>query len=352
MAPPVVSWVLGVTAVLAATSFIDWKSSGGGSDSVADELPVLRLRRSLSLLPGLEGTVKDKRTGGANKIVGASLSQHPKKRLPNFLLAGAQKGGTTATSSYLFKTGLVCGAAKNDTKKGYMKEPHFFDKSYRNGIDYYYSLYEDCGNTTILMDATPRNLLFPERIHEYYETEGLAETVKIMISVREPVARDISWYHHMYRQLMNGDRRGFVTEILKKEGSIMTFEEHMEIHILPNIGKDNPGWYAKWLKQWFNLFPRENILISSYDDFKNDPNDALKRLHTFLDLPIPNDGPLAAPHANSEHAATEEPIPCSVQQRLAAEYAEHNQELYVLLEAHPGPSMEHKPFPEFHFECQ
>ena len=352
MAPLVAYWVLGVTAVLAAASFINWKSSGGGSDSGADELPMLRLRRALSVLPGLEGTVKDKRTGGANKIAGASLSQHQKKRLPNFLLAGAQKGGTTATSAYMFKTGLVCGATTSDKNKGSRKETHFFDKHYSSGIDYYYSLYEHCGNTSIVMDATPRHLMFPERIHENYEKEGLAETVKIMISVREPVARDISWYHHLYRNIMKGDKRDWVTQILKKDGSIMTFEEHMEIHILPNIGKDNPGWYAKWLKKWFDLFPRENILISAYDNFKNDSNDVLRRMHTFLDLPIPNDAPLAAPHANSGHAETEEPIPCSVQQRLAAEYAVHNQELYALLEAHPGPSMELQPFPEFHFQCQ
>ena len=45
------------------------------------------------------------------------------------------------------------------------------------------------------------------------------------------------------------------------------------------------GLYAKQLKSWFEIFPRDNILILSTEDFKNDNNMTYSKIFDFLDIP-------------------------------------------------------------------
>ena len=49
--------------------------------------------------------------------------------LPNFIIIGVQKGGTTSLFRYLTK--------HPDVIPGYKKEVKFFDGNYQNGIDWY-----------------------------------------------------------------------------------------------------------------------------------------------------------------------------------------------------------------------
>jgi len=277
--------------------------------------------------------------------------------LPSLLVLGAQKAGSTATSKYIFDYtgGRACGAEKN------RKEPHFFSTGkWDKGTDFYREMFRHCSrNETVelVLDATPRNLVMAERVYEIYSKANAVDKLKVMVTLREPVARELSWYHQLYRKQEEirqrpGRRKplsGMVVNNTSHE--IMSFDEWIDNHVLRQIeqGK-NMGVYVRFLKQWFDLFPRENILVQSYDELKNDPESFLQRMHSFLELP--SDGPLLLPEANSAHAATEKPTPCSVQERLSAHYTLFNEELYELLEANPGPSVEVRPFPRFQFQCK
>lgn len=293
-------------------------------------------------------------SAGANEtekamLVSTSQNSTLSRKLPTLFLAGAQKAGTTATWGFIFQNHLVCGAA-NTTK-----EPHFFD-SYdfqSKSLDDYTSLFEHCDDESLIIDATPRNLLEASRIRKFYEKAGMevADDIKIMISLREPVARDISWYHHLLRAYVTNDTEAvayFMSDFVdQRKNRPKTFAEYMQSNILPDFESD-AGNYARWLKQWFQLFPRQNILLMSYHEFHRDPSKFLGRILQFLDIAVT--GPLEAPHENSLHVV-EEPIPCTVQEMLAGMYAAKNQELYTLLRDNPGPSMELQPFPEFNFTC-
>jgi hypothetical protein len=134
--------------------------------------------------------------------------------------------------------------------------------------------------------------------------------------------------------------------------------------------------YAHYLRKWFHLFDRSNqILVLSFDELRDDPISYLKRIHRFLDIPIPsNETLLTVPHSNSspqiqkEKGQQQSQTPTSVntfttvrtvtipsssitdstdstQHELASKvYNERNEELYKLLEQYPGPSMEQRPF--------
>ena len=294
--------------------------------------------------------------------------------LPNLLVLGAQKAGSTATSKYLFDytAGRVCGAIKN------RKEPHFYStEKWNRGVAFYQSLYAHCRRSAmtnathlvVVTDATPRNLVMAQRVHEVYRTARAVDQLKIMVTLREPVSRELSWYQHLYRlqephlqqqqqQQLNTSPnhtqimpplRGMLVN--RTTNTIHSFDEWINHHILRQIEMGrNMGVYVRFLRQWFDLFPRENILVQSYDELTSDPGSFLQRMHSFLGLPIA--GPLELPRANARHAETEQSTPCSAQQRLQTSYHEFNQQLYELLETNPGPPMEIRPFPEFQFHCK
>jgi len=336
---PVARMLLGVIAAAIATAVLTYKHQiGGGGISPESSRTVGGL---------MNNPQKVKMTSTAYAFSG----------LPSLLVLGAQKAGSTATSKYLFDytNGRACGAEKN------RKEPHFFSTGkWDKGIDFYKGMFLHCSrNETaeLVVDATPRNLVMADRVFEIYSKANAVDKLKVMVTLREPVARELSWYHQLYRRqeeirqspFRSKPIRGMVVNNTSHE--IMSFDQWIDDHVLRQIeqGK-NMGVYVHFLKQWFELFPRENILVQSYDELKNDPQSFLKRMHSFLELPV--DGPLRLPEANSKHAATEQPTPCSVQERLSTHYKDFNKELYELLEANPGPSMEIQPFPRFQFECK
>lgn len=127
--------------------------------------------------------------------------------LPSIFIVGAQKGGSTSLYQLMVTHPLLCG--------GLQKETHFFDHSekYDKGVEFYKQLYgntntnKKCSksvkNTKVqYIDATPiihlRDIW--ERISTIYEnTTDSRGNLKFIVLLREPVARDYSWYQHTVR---------------------------------------------------------------------------------------------------------------------------------------------------------
>ena len=202
------------------------------------------------------------------------------------------------------------------------------------------------------MDATPNYMAYPERIRELYEAHGTADQVKILFTLRAPVSREISWFEHLVRENQN-DRPTpeWAKQVLREDGSLRNFEEHMERNIIPDLESgdaENLGVYVKWLSRWFELFDRRQILVASYHDLAANQTDFLQRLHAFLELPVDNPQPLTLPLANSMHAVNvTQPPTCEGRSKLSGIFSAYNEELYDLLDRHPGPEMEVRPFTRF-----
>jgi len=66
--------------------------------------------------------------------------------IPNVLIAGAQKGGTTSISHYLHSEHNACFSVPTSWSQGEGKESHFFDIPWlrKRGIDYYRQLFAHC----------------------------------------------------------------------------------------------------------------------------------------------------------------------------------------------------------------
>ena len=282
-------------------------------------------------------------------------------RLPTVQLIGAQKAGTSALADWLFEGGRFCRPKTfDDEPLFYSKEVHFFDSEWRyeQGAEFYAKRFQHCEANGLVrtMDATPDTLPFAERVRSIYEAAGgnQMEAVKIIVILREPVSRELSLYNHLAfdcRRLRAADRSAWHNQVVKEDGSVMSFDEFVLHKSIPGLGRETGpgrstrhGMYAIHLSRWFKLFDRKQILVLSYHELQYHPENLQQRIQSFLGHPVPG----ALSRSNSNDSQNKVNLPsCKAQETLLAVFAPMNEKLYQLLESNPGPSMEQRPFPKF-----
>ncbi|KAL7565645.1 hypothetical protein ACA910_019001 [Epithemia clementina (nom. ined.)] len=248
--------------------------------------------------------------------------------IPNVLMAGVQKSGSSAVGAYL--QNWTCFAMSISDPNRRSKEVHYFDHLDKKDFYWYQSRFRHCSNERfgsssqnhvfnqsaaqlpLIVDATPRYFLYPQEIHDLYQNLGLLNTLKIVIVLREPMARELSYYHmcefniRKRKEPIKGffllrrfttkenytaktDRNG--RRILPSKKDIMTFQEYVNKVFLPRAKQPQSstnrlfGFYAHWLEKWFELFDRQQIWVVNYDEIRFNQTSFLQRLHSFLGLP-------------------------------------------------------------------
>ena len=268
--------------------------------------------------------------------------------VPNVLLIGAQKAGTTTVAHWLFSLNSMCKAQRFENEPPhYRKEVHFFNKQDRftHGKEFYARRFEHCGSSEFVIDATPVYARVATRIGDFYRQLrmisspfGHISNLKVMMILREPVSRELSAYNHM-KHTYNGVT-GNSSLTLKRNYS--SFDEY--------VGEDNLsdlGHYSTQLRQWFHALSREQILILSYDELKGDPTTFQRRIIDFLGLPLNSLKSKMKSKNEKSFPGKESVLSCQTRDKLGVRFQPHNEDLYALLTQNPGPPMEQKPFPEF-----
>lgn len=201
--------------------------------------------------------------------------------LPNFLIVGAHKGGTTALYHYLTQHPQIFMSK--------MKEPGFFDfegktpdfrgpgdqelySSVVNNIDDYLKLFEDVSQETAIGEATVYylySLMAPQRIQHHIPH------VKLIAILRNPVDRAYSAYMHAVRD--GRETLSFAKALEQEESRISDNWEYIWHY-------QNMGFYSNQLKQYFQYFEREKFRIHLYDDLNDNPTYVLKDIFQFLNV--------------------------------------------------------------------
>jgi Sulfotransferase domain len=278
------------------------------------------------------------------------------KRIPNILIAGAQKASTSSIATYIKdKIGVCFSDPSFNLMDG--KEAHFFDypRSYRGGLSVYQDKYAYCKPDQQLLDGTPDTMVYADLVKNIFDQNGSTKDLKVVFILREPVSREISRYNHQLRLALSPNpSTGWGKQIMKRNGTIKSFMEDAEVQILRPIATQSldkqKSAYAHHLRRWFALFDREQILVLSYDELKSNQTRFLQRLHEFLNIPIGNATSMVLPYKNTNKEQTMPP-PCTDQMAVARQFEALNEDLYRLLEQYPGPNMEQRPFPRFQPPC-
>ncbi len=195
---------------------------------------------------------------------------------PNFIIIGTGKSGTTSLYNYLTQHPQVLPAIK--------KEIYFWSRYFDKGIDWYLSHFPPIPQETKLLtgEATPTYINSwhtPERLFSIFPK------IKLIVILRNPVDRAVSHYYHEVRLKMeNKSLSAVIYEQLERLKKIPTsaLEEAYWNHISYYVSY---GVYVEFLKKWMTIFPREQFLILSSEDFYQEPQITMENVFKFLDLP-------------------------------------------------------------------
>ena len=193
--------------------------------------------------------------------------------LPNFLIIGAQKAGSSWLAEMLGQhPGIYV----------YPNEIHFFDKGFnwRKGRGWYENHFAETNGEKLIGEKTPDYLWANgQGTEDHLPTvhENLHQVVpdaKLIVILRNPVDRAISAANHIIRS-------GRVSPLHSLDELLVgTKKELLKPH-----GVIEYGYYWQQLKAYYELFEANQILILVYEeDLINQPEIGLKKVCSFLDV--------------------------------------------------------------------
>ncbi|HEY8574126.1 sulfotransferase domain-containing protein [Phenylobacterium sp.] len=189
--------------------------------------------------------------------------------LVSFLIAGVQKGGTTALHAYLGQQGGVALAEP--------KEVHFFDDETQDWAHPDYAAYHahfpaeaegPRGEATPIYAYWPGSL---ERIARYNAA------MRIVLLLRDPVER--AWSHWRMEYARGAETDPFSWCI--REGRRRLFDaepwgHHREFSYVER------GFYAEQVERLFALFAKEQVLILTSEALRDAPGPELAKVRAFI----------------------------------------------------------------------
>jgi hypothetical protein len=202
--------------------------------------------------------------------------------MPNFLIIGAMKAGTTALYTYLEQHPQVYMSP--------VKEPNFFafegermnflapqdqegiNRTSVTDIEAYRALFTGVTNEKAIGEASHWYLYSPkapERI-QHYIPGG-----KFIVVLRDPVERAYSQFLHFVR-----DGQEPLTDFAQA-----LQEEETRIYNNWAFGRyASRGFYHVQLKRYFDAFDRSQIKVYLYEDLSVDPVGVLRDIFRFLEI--------------------------------------------------------------------
>lgn len=181
--------------------------------------------------------------------------------LPNFLIGGAPKCGTTSLAATLSEHPEIFIPP--------IKEIGFFQSSKWEelGLAWYQDFFQ--GQTARCGEATPFYISSPQAIARIAQT---IPTVKWIYMLRNPIKRAHSHYWHRQR---GGTESRTLMEVLQHE---------QKNPAAPKSYLLEEGCYTQHLKRLQSFFPPEQILVLLLEDFKTTEEVQMKSIYNFLEI--------------------------------------------------------------------
>lgn len=190
--------------------------------------------------------------------------------LPNFMIIGVAKAGTTSLFRYLDQHPQVFMCPVKGTNYfGYEDarnwkwsdeaDPPLLRHFQATTFEEYEALFAGVTDEIAVGEASPQYFRCPtaaQRIHEYIPD------VKLVASLRNPADRAFS---------------GFMMRRRRGEAVMGLYEE-----LTPEGSHVREGFYYKRMRRYFDIFPRHQIKVYIFEEFKKDPAKIVEDLFDFL----------------------------------------------------------------------
>ena len=250
--------------------------------------------------------------------------------LPDFLVIGVGRGGTTSCFHYLSQHPSIIGSAYD--------EIGFFDENFHLGLNWYRSMFptkflkkkivKKFGKC-LTYDVTPAYIRKPwvaRRIKELFPE------IKLIALLRNPV--DKAYSHYNSKMQVEGDTKTTFEEMVEED--IKTFQKFENTNSIIDdeyfrnyIEKSylGRGLYAQQLKIWFELFDPKQILILTSEELSTETNKVMNKIFRFLDLPD-----YEIPDIVKRSTGNYTKMKMDTRKKLISFFSKYNQDLFKLLD--------------------
>jgi len=179
----------------------------------------------------------------------------PRGALPNLVVIGAQKCGTSGLHFYL--------DCHPEISMSTPKELNFFirERNWQQGLEWYRSLFDPSspvrGESSPNYTTYPHHLGVPERMRE------VVPDAKLILLVRDPLERIAAhWVHNYAKRRERGDLRATL------------------LH--PNTTYVLRSQYHLQLRQFLNHYPESQVLVLEQEDLRLRRSQTLRSVFSFL----------------------------------------------------------------------
>ena len=253
------------------------------------------------------------------KLSGINAKNHA---LPNFIIIGAMKSGTTSLYNYICDHPSVISAEYD--------EIGYFDTNYHLGLNWYRSLFPTKKQLESLEQKEGQGITGEDTPFYFWNEEAanrikdVLPNVKLIIILRNPISRAYSEYHDKIQS-------GRVTK---------SFENYIqgELEDLKNSSpllskcNDNDsillrGIYSKQFEIWNKLFSKKQIIILESEQLLEKPQKVLNEVYHFLGL-----SEYTIKHKFSQKKKKYEEMNIKTRKVLSDFYNPFNEELFQMIE--------------------
>ncbi len=277
------------------------------------------------------------------------LAAHQRGRsrgLPDFVIIGAAKSGTSSLFTWLSQHPHVVQASR--------KEVEYFSFHFDRGMDWYRHhfpldaerarLQAESGKPLLTFEASPYYL--PHRLAPARMARALPDA-KLIVTLRNPVDRAYSAYQ-MWRR-WGSETQSFMTvaaleDARLDQGRALAANQGIgrcETTAVPRYNpRTNPvagrvhvgqmflmgGRYAEQLERWFALYSRQQFHFVTTEELASDPHGAYSRLQQFLELPDHQ-----PEHLEAQYVGKYDALAAEDRAVLGEYFRPYNERLYELL---------------------
>lgn len=202
--------------------------------------------------------------------------------MPNFILGGTFKAGTTSVYNYLGDHPEVCTSN--------LKEPSIFLNHYHK----YFKTGKFSISDLFNLNSKPLSKIFMEGTVEYLECASIAaermhihlKEPKLLFILRDPVERLSSFYNFFLNSQQKIPENISFTEYIQLcFDAINKHDFDKSIPIKKRHLRSLPaGQYHLHIKQFLNFFSRDKILILFYENLKTNPLFFMQEICDFIDI--------------------------------------------------------------------
>ena len=274
----------------------------------------------------------------ATRACGASTSRW--RPLPDFLIIGAKRGGTTSLYFDLLNhPGVIplfpppLRGLKPDATKGV----HYFDSNAFRSESWYRSYFptaatrhrheRSLGYPPIAGEASPYYLFHPAAVDR---AAALVPRARIIAQLRDPVIRTYS--HWKERRRQDAEPLDFLSALAAEPDRLAGEREKLiadptySSYAWEQQSYASQSEYAGQVQRWIDAYGSERVHVSFSEDYFAAHHRVISEMHVFLGLP-----PQLPEKQSHRNAAQGDDLDATTLRKLRAHFEEHNHALSALL---------------------